>query len=52
MAGAVVALVIFPETKNLQLEEVAAIFGDADEVAVYAKDIHITDAHEVVVIAN
>ena len=31
----------FPNTKGMPLEEVAAIFGDADEVAVYQRDIDI-----------
>ncbi|OAP56584.1 hypothetical protein AYL99_08696 [Fonsecaea erecta] len=37
--GAVVIWILFPDTNGLPLEEVAAIFGDADEVAVYQRDI-------------
>lgn len=33
--------IYFPNTKGMPLEEVAAIFGDADEVAVYQRDIDI-----------
>ncbi len=33
----------FPDTLGLPLEEVAAIFGDHEEVAGYMRDIHITD---------
>lgn len=29
----------FPETKGLPLEEVAALFGDADDVAVYSANL-------------
>ena len=32
---------LFPDTKGRPLEEVAAIFGDADEVAIYQKDLQI-----------
>ncbi len=31
----------FPDTKGLPLEEIAAIFGDADEVAIYQREIEI-----------
>ena len=41
--GAVIMWVYFPNTLGLPLEEVAAIFGDADEVAGYMKDIEITE---------
>jgi len=37
--GGVVMWVFFPNTKGIPLEEVAAIFGDADEVAVYERDL-------------
>ena len=33
----------FPDTLGLPLEEVAAIFGDNEEVAGYMRDIHISD---------
>lgn len=32
----------FPDTRGRPLEEVAAVFGDADEVAVYQKDTDIS----------
>lgn len=38
----------FPNTKGLPLEECAAIFGDADEVAIYQRDIDIDDSHHIV----
>ena len=31
----------FPNTNGLPLEEVAAIFGDADEVAIYQRDLTV-----------
>ena len=39
--GCVVMWFYFPDTKGLPLEEVAAIFGDADEVAIYLREIEI-----------
>lgn len=41
--GAVIMWFFFPDTLGLPLEEVAAIFGDHEEVAGYMRDIHITD---------
>lgn len=39
----------FPDTLGLPLEEVAAIFGDADEVAIYQRDIEVDYAmHRIV----
>lgn len=41
--------IYFPDTNGLPLEEVAAIFGDADEVAIYQRDIEIDFAtHSIV----
>jgi len=39
--GFVVMWIYLPETKGLPLEEVAAIFGDQDEVMLYLKDIKV-----------
>lgn len=41
--GAVIIWFYFPDTLGLPLEEVAAIFGDSDEVATYMRDIEITE---------
>ena len=41
--GSVIMWFLFPDTLGLPLEEVAAIFGDHDEVAGYMRDIQITD---------
>lgn len=39
----------FPDTRGLPLEEVAAIFGDQDEVAVYARDLEVdVNEHKIV----
>lgn len=39
-----------PETKGVPLEELAAIFGDDDEIVVYMKDIHADqNTHQLVV---
>jgi hypothetical protein len=34
---------VFPDTNGLPLEEIAALFGDEDEIAVYQREIDITD---------
>ena len=41
--GSIIMWFFFPDTLGLPLEEVAAIFGDHDEVAGYMRDIQITD---------
>lgn len=41
--GATIMWFFFPDTLGLPLEEVAAIFGDHEEVAGYMRDIHITE---------
>lgn len=46
--GAAVMWFFFPNTKGLPLEEVAAIFGDAHEVAIYQRDLEIDADHHVV----
>jgi hypothetical protein len=41
---------VIPETKGVPLEELAAIFGDDDEVVVYMKDIHMDlTTHELII---
>ncbi|PPJ50896.1 hypothetical protein CBER1_07593 [Cercospora berteroae] len=40
--GSVIMWFWFPDTKGKPLEEVAAIFGDVDEVAVYQRDIDVS----------
>ncbi|KIX03849.1 uncharacterized protein Z518_07402 [Rhinocladiella mackenziei CBS 650.93] len=39
--GFVVMWIYIPETKGLPLEEVAAVFGDKDEVMLYLRDIQV-----------
>ncbi|KIW99020.1 uncharacterized protein Z519_00683 [Cladophialophora bantiana CBS 173.52] len=39
--GGVLILIFWPDTRNMPLEEVAAIFGDEDEVAVYQFELEI-----------
>jgi hypothetical protein len=39
----------FPDTNGLPLEEVAAIFGDADEVAIYQRDLEVDFATHTIV---
>lgn len=44
------AYFVLPETKGVPLEELAAIFGDDDEIVVYMKDIHVDHTtHQLVV---
>ena len=48
--GGIGAFIWLPETKGVPLEEIAAIFGDADEVMVFSEDIHIDhNTHDLVV---
>ena len=42
----------FPDTNGLPLEEVAALFGDADEVAIYQRDIEVDFATHTIVDHN
>lgn len=47
--GAVCMWLFFPNTKGIPLEEVAAIFGDADEVAVFERELDVDPfTHKVV----
>jgi hypothetical protein len=47
--GGVCMWLFWPDTRGLPLEEVAAIFGDRDEVAVYMAEIEIDqNTHSVV----
>ncbi|KAK5051348.1 hypothetical protein LTR84_003000 [Exophiala bonariae] len=48
--GGVIMLFFFPDTKGVPLEEIAAIFGDADEVAIYQREIEIDHTTHTVVI--
>lgn len=45
--GCVAFWVCIPETKSVPLEELAAIFGDADEVKVFSADIHMNSNKEI-----
>jgi hypothetical protein len=48
--GGIAAFFLLPETKGVPLEEIAAVFGDMDEVMVYSEDIHVDHAtHDLVV---
>lgn len=48
--GGILAFFYIPETKGVPLEEIAAIFGDADEVMVFSENIHIDHTtHDLVV---
>ena len=44
--GAVWAWLIVPETKGVPLEEMAAIFGDTDEIVVYLRDLHVDQKND------
>jgi len=48
--GAVVVFLYYPETAHVPLEEMAKLFGDTDNIAVYSSDIHLDHkTHELVV---
>lgn len=47
--GAIIMWFYFPNTNGLPLEEVAALFGDADEVAIYQRDLTVdSQTHQIV----
>lgn len=39
--GGIAFLVFWPDTRNMPLEEISAIFGDEDEVAVHQRELEI-----------
>lgn len=41
--GAIIMWFWFPDTNGMPLEEIAALFGDTDEVAVYQAEINVQD---------
>jgi MFS family permease len=48
--GTIFFIFTLPETKGIPLEEMAKIFGDTEDVMVYAKDLHVDhNTHELVV---
>lgn len=48
--GGILTFIYLPETKGVPLEEIAAIFGDADEVMVFSEDIHVDHTtHDLVI---
>jgi hypothetical protein len=47
--GGIAMWLWWPETRGLPLEEIAAIFGDSDEVAIYQRDIVVSAIGPVVV---
>jgi hypothetical protein len=48
--GGVIMFLFFPDTRGLPLEEIAAIFGDEDEVAIYQREIEVDhNTHALVV---
>ena len=47
--GGIVVWVRYPDTRNMPLEELAALFGDLDEVAVYQAEIEVDpNSHAIV----
>lgn len=48
--GGIGAIFLLPETKGVPLEEIAALFGDVDEVMVFSEDIHVDrNTHDLIV---
>ncbi|KAF2492557.1 MFS general substrate transporter [Lophium mytilinum] len=51
--GAILMFLVLPETKGIPIEEMAKIFGDTEDIMVYAEDIHVDhNTHELVVAAH
>lgn len=47
--GGILIWLYFPNTNGLPLEEIAAIFGDSDEVAIYQRDLTVdTTTHTII----
>ena len=47
--GGVVIWIWYPDTRNMPLEEISALFGDEDEVAIYQEEIEIdSNTHAIV----
>lgn len=48
--GGIVFYFVLPETKGIPLEEIAKIFGETDDIMVFAEDVHLDKTtHELVV---
>jgi hypothetical protein len=48
--GAIWSWLFLPETKGVPLEEIAALFGDQDEVIIFSENIHVDHTtHDLVV---
>lgn len=47
--GGFIFLFVFPDTRGLPLEEIAALFGDAHEVAIYQEEIEIDHQTQAVI---
>ncbi len=43
---------MFPETKGLPLEEIAALFGDAEEVAIFSSSLDTEEKPEAVFVEH
>jgi H+/Cl- antiporter ClcA len=50
LVGAIWVWWMFPETKGIPLEEIAAIFGDDDEVVVIGSAINVTEKDGTVIV--
>jgi hypothetical protein len=51
--GGILLAIFLPKTKGVPLEEMAKLFGDVDEIQVFAADIHVDhNTHELVVAAH
>ena len=48
--GGIICIFVLPETKGVPLEEVAKIFGETQDIMVFAEDLHVDhNTHELVV---
>lgn len=47
--GAAVFWFLYPDTRGLPLEEIAAVFGDEAEVAIYQRELELDDDTHMIV---
>jgi Trk K+ transport system NAD-binding subunit len=47
--GGILIYLVFPDTNGMPLEEIAALFGDAEVVAIYQREIELNPQTNVII---